>query len=133
METLQGHTWPGNVRELFHSLEQAFVASGDDMTLFAMHLPADIRIKVARTMLDGKTPDPQPDQPPSATASVSEENRLLFGETLPTIKIFKLQMEKAYLEHLIETSGGDVSRILKISKLSRSHFYALLKRHRIDV
>lgn len=133
METLQGYAWPGNVRELFHSLERAFVASGDDMTLFAMHLPADIRIKVARTMLDGKTPEPQPGRPPMAKATASVGNRLLFGETLPSIKAFKLQMEKAYLEHLIETCGGHVSRILNISKLSRSHFYALLKRHRIDV
>jgi two-component system NtrC family response regulator len=131
MQTLKEYTWPGNIRELFHSLEQAFVASGDDTTLFAMHLPADIRIKVARSMLDNKLPNTLSDaQPPSKQQEPLQLNQL-FTTNLPTIKAFKLQMEKAYLEHLITTSGGDVGQILKISKLSRSHFYALLKRHGI--
>ncbi len=131
METLNGYTWPGNIRELFHSLEQAFVASGDDTTLFAMHLPADIRIKVARSMLDNKVTDPPPDtQPPVKDQDPLHLNHL-FAAELPTIKAFKLQMEKAYLEHLITASGGDVGQILKTSKLSRSHFYALIKRHGI--
>jgi two-component system NtrC family response regulator len=131
METLKGYAWPGNIRELFHSLEQAFVASGDDTTLFAMHLPSDIRIKVARSMLDNKVTDPLPDKQPPAKQQESLQLDHLFTKNLPTIKAFKLQMEKAYLEHLITTSGGDVGRILKTSKLSRSHFYALLKRHGI--
>jgi two-component system NtrC family response regulator len=131
METLEGYTWPGNIRELFHSLEQAFVASGDDTTLFAMHLPSDIRIKVARSMLDNKVSDPLADRQPPTRQQESLQRNHLFAENLPTIKAFKLQMEKAYLEHLITTSGGDVGRILKTSKLSRSHFYALLKRHGI--
>ncbi|MGD9009351.1 MAG: sigma-54 dependent transcriptional regulator [Desulfobacteraceae bacterium] len=131
METLKGYTWPGNIRELFHSLEQAFVASGDDTTLFAMHLPSDIRIKVARSMLDNKVSNPLADPQPSARQRESFQLDHLFAENPPTIKAFKLQMEKAYLEHLITTSGGDVGRILKTSKLSRSHFYALLKRHGI--
>lgn len=131
METLKGYTWPGNIRELFHSLEQAFVASGDDTTLFAMHLPSDIRIKVARSMLDNKFTDPPPDTQPPAKDKAPMRLSHLFAAKLPTIKAFKLQMEKAYLEHLITASGGDVGRILKTSKLSRSHFYALIKRHGI--
>lgn len=131
METLKGYTWPGNIRELFHSLEQAFVASGDDTTLFAMHLPSDIRIKVARSMLDNKfTGSPPNKRLPDKQQEPTPFNHLFTAE-LPTIKAFKLQMEKAYLEHLITTSGGDVGQILKTSKLSRSHFYALLKRHGI--
>jgi two-component system NtrC family response regulator len=131
METLQGYAWPGNVRELFHSLEQAFVSSGDDATLFAMHLPSDIRIKVARTMLDNQSLSKITDQkPPTEDPSPLTAAHLL-SEPLPSIKAFKLQMEKAYLEHLIRVSSGEVNQILKTSKLSRSHFYALLKRHGI--
>ena len=119
------------MRELFHCLEQAFVASGDDTTLFAMHLPSDIRIKVARTMLDKQALSKIIDkQPPTADPSPLTAAHPL-TEPLPSIKAFKLQMEKTYLEHLIRVSGGEVNQILKTSKLSRSHFYALLKRHGI--
>jgi two-component system NtrC family response regulator len=131
MDTLKGYAWPGNIRELFHSLEQAFVASGDDATLFAMHLPSDIRINVARSMLDNKPADKLPGEQLSETQPEPVQSGHLFTNELPSIKAFKLQMEKAYLEHLITTSGGDVSRILKTSNLSRSHFYALIKRHGI--
>ena len=131
METLQGYDWPGNVRELFHCLEQAFVAAGDDTTLFAMHLPSDIRIKVARTMLDNQALSKISDgQPPTADPSPLAAAHP-FSEPLTSIKAFKLQMEKAYLEHLIRVSGSDINQILATSKLSRSHFYALLKRHGI--
>jgi two-component system NtrC family response regulator len=130
MQTVEAYRWPGNIRELFHSLEQAFVAAGDDSTLFAMHLPSDIRIKVTRNMLGSppgtkeKTVAPVPEQ-----MAKSGPKAELFGTPLPSIKDFKMQMEKVYLEHLIEQSGGDVNTILNLSKLSRSHFYALLKRH----
>ena len=132
METLQGYTWPGNVRELFHSLEQAFVASGDDTTLFAMHLPSDIRIKVARSMLGNQALNEMPDAQPHSANQPPLNDPYPFSEPLPSIKGFKLQMEKVYLEHLINASDGDVNQILKTSKLSRSHFYALLKRHGIS-
>ncbi len=131
METLKGYSWPGNIRELFHSLEQAFVASGDDTTLFAMHLPSDIRIKVARSMLDNKRTNPLPDKQRPEKQQEPMPFSHLFSAELPTIKAFKLQMEKAYLEHLISATGGDVGQILETSNLSRSHFYALLKRHGI--
>ncbi len=130
MDTIQGYHWPGNVRELFHSLEQAFVASGDEMTMFAMHLPSDIRIRVARNMIGNASKDNQ--QPVAAAQPVQGEHQdasHLISDPMPSIKDFKIQMEKVYLKHLIRQSGGDVNTILKTSKLSRSHFYALLKRH----
>lgn len=50
-QVLNGYTWPGNVRELFNVLERAFVAAGRERTLYAMHLPQDVRIKVAKASL----------------------------------------------------------------------------------
>ncbi len=130
METITGYSWPGNVRELFHSLEQAFVASGDEMTMFAMHLPSDIRIKVARNLIGNVSSQKEAANPAMPLAARDVDPSIpLFGDTMPTIKDFKYQMEKVYLEHLIKQTGGDVSSILRISNLSRSHFYALLKRH----
>ncbi len=131
MDTITSYNWPGNVRELFHSLEQAFVAAGDEMTMFAMHIPSDIRIKVARSMLDGASPKSgetrQKAAPPPAIDPI--DPTVLLQDPMPSIKNFKHQMEKVYLTHLIKQSNGDVNTILDISKLSRSHFYALLKRH----
>ncbi|MEJ2153841.1 MAG: sigma-54 dependent transcriptional regulator [Desulfobacteraceae bacterium] len=130
MNTITGYSWPGNVRELFHCLEQAFVASGDEMTLFAMHLPSDIRIKVARNLIGNVSPETDVKAEPVPLVQMGGKPALaLFSDPLPTIKEFKNQMEKRYLEHLIEKVDGDVSTILKVSNLSRSHFYALLKRH----
>jgi len=51
LQVLEGYDWPGNVRELFNVLERAFVAAGSERTLFAMHLPQDVRIKVAKAQL----------------------------------------------------------------------------------
>jgi len=51
---------------------------------------------------------------------------------MPSIKDFKIQMEKIYLERLILLTAGDLNAILETSNLSRSHFYALLKRHGVD-
>jgi len=138
METVKGYQWPGNVRELFHALEQAYVAAGDEMTLFAMHLPAEIRIKVARTLLNDSSRENRSNaQAPSAPASndissKSENLRKLLPDPMPSIKDFKIQMEKIYLERLILLTAGDLNAILETSNLSRSHFYALLKRHGVD-
>ena len=133
MDTITGYSWPGNVRELFHSLEQAFVASGDEMTMFAMHLPSDIRIKVARSMIGNVSSQKGNKRSPFPPVNVeADPPPTLFSDPMPTIKDFKVQMEKVYLEHLISRSGGDVNTILNISNLSRSHFYALLKRHGVQ-
>jgi len=133
IDTVNGYNWPGNVRELFHSLEQAFVAAGDEMTMFAMHLPADIRIEVTRTMLGKNTAkEASPLPPPPSNKTDTVETTHLFSDPMPSVKDFKIQMEKVYLEHLIRRTDGDMNTILEISKLSRSHFYALLKRHDVQ-
>lgn len=133
METIEGYNWPGNVRELFHCLEQAFVASGDEMTMFSMHLPSDIRIRVARDLIGSVSPKKDDAASTAPAAPVNKHDiSNLFDAPLPPIKDFKIKMEKAYLENLINQSGGDVNTILDISKLSRSHFYALLKRHSVS-
>ena len=44
IDLLIQYHWPGNVRELFNILERAVVAAGDEKTLYAMHLPRELRI-----------------------------------------------------------------------------------------
>ena len=134
MTIVEGYPWPGNVRELFHCLEQAFAAAGDEMTMFAMHLPEEVRINVARTQLKGtsrKSNTREEQNPSPASPEPGSLPETLFSDPLPNIKDFKTRMEKIYLEYLIATTGGDLNAILKTSNLSRSHFYALLKRHQV--
>ena len=130
-ETLASYDWPGNVRELFNTLERAFVSSGEQKIIYAMHLPHDIRIKVAKRMLKGEGrsagsaggggPLPQGnEEAPGKAASL---------KPLTTLKEFKGEMERMYLERLIRETGGELKRMLEISGLSRSHFYAVLKKN----
>ncbi|UIJ37854.1 sigma-54 dependent transcriptional regulator [Desulfobaculum bizertense] len=131
-EVLGSYRWPGNVRELFNVLERAFVASGQEKTLYAMHLPQDIRIKVAKATLgeareDGAAEGPQSPLEQEARSAAAGLESLMTGD-LPDLRMFKSLMEKQYLQTLIERCGGDLNQILRISGLSRSHYYALLKK-----
>jgi len=162
-EILSGYDWPGNVRELFNVLERAFVAADEERTLYAMHLPRDVRIKVAKASLGG-APDRScreaavtaaPEVPvaarrPAPLAAVERVEAeadpaelieppaldgldTLFARATPTLKEFKARMERRYLEQLIAMHDGDVKAILTDSGLSRSHFYALLKKNDIQM
>ncbi|WP_167941985.1 sigma-54-dependent transcriptional regulator [Desulfobaculum xiamenense] len=138
-EVLGAYSWPGNVRELFNVLERAFVASGQEKTLYAMHLPHDIRIKVAKASLGGKggpcRETPRPGLEATHVPAVDAKSGspfagldALFVGPLPNLRDFKTIMEKRYLEYLMERYDGDLASILKVSGLSRSHYYALLKK-----
>ena len=152
-DVLDGYDWPGNVRELFNVLERAFVAAGQERTLYAMHLPNDVRITVAKATLGGRsnpcaefrplermTPEPEGEALPGPASHHPEsapptlgEGDALFAKSSPTLKEFKAVMEARYLEQLIAMHGGDLKAILDVSGLSRSHFYALLKKNNIQL
>jgi len=133
---LEGYAWPGNVRELFNVLERAFVASNSARTLFAMHLPQDVRIKVAKASL--RRPVAADAQPESrmTPASVAVSPAAPCCDTWPeltqalgeTLKSCKDVVERRYLEALLKRTGGDVQKAVEASGLSRSHLYALLKK-----
>jgi len=127
-DMLVAYDWPGNVRELFNVLEQAVTAAGSEKTLFAMHLPQELRIKVTRAQLmasEEKRDDQGPIGPagPLLPPTDSEEGGL------PSLKGYKEQAERHYLERLLQKTGGDVPSMLELSGLSRSHLYALLKKN----
>ena len=115
-DTLNAYDWPGNVRELFNVLETAFVASGNERTLFAMHLPREIRSQVAKASILKDTCGKQ-------DTDIS----------IPSFKEFKHLMEIKYLKKIIAKTNGNVQMILKQSGLSKSHFYNLLKKYGIKV
>lgn len=123
-EMLTSYAWPGNVRELFNVLERAFVASGQGKTLYAMHLPKELRIQVTKAQLK-PVPDPTPDEAVFVPADRDGE--------FPSLKKYKSMAEKDYIIQLINKSAGDVKEMIRLSGLSRSHFYALLKKHGVSI
>ena len=144
-QVLEGYLWPGNVRELFNVLERAFVVSGPERTLYAMHLPQDVRIKVAKASFrrTQATQAPQavaaqPELQAEAKASALAEPLTIapFGGAWPelaqamtqTLKACKDVVERRYLQALLQRTGGDMQKAVEASGLSRSHFYALLKK-----
>lgn len=126
IDVLMAYHWPGNVRELFNVLERSFVAAANDPSLYVQHLPKELRIAFTQRQIEQK-------RGTNDCVDVSQAgDELLMSlpqEGIPTIKEFKSIAERKYLEQLIERSGGDVSMMLETSGLSRSHFYAVLKRH----
>jgi two-component system NtrC family response regulator len=136
--TLMEYNWPGNVRELFNILEWAVIDAGEEKTLYAMHLPRNLRIQVAKAQISLL-----------ASAEVSEEtsdttNPLIqtvgqkifediFDSTLLPLKEFKNTAEKTYLGELIRQCDGNIQKIMHISGLSRSHFYALLNKYKLSL
>jgi len=120
VEMLKHYEWPGNVRELFNTIEQAFVLSGAERTVYAQHLPQAVRIRVAKSML-------------VRGRSEGCDGDVLDGErTLPTLKDFKASMERDYLQKLMAAHGKDIQKMLTVSGLSRSHLYAMLKKHGLE-
>nr|WP_319493241.1 sigma-54 dependent transcriptional regulator [uncultured Desulfobacter sp.] len=126
-DTLNAYPWPGNVRELFNVLETAFVASGAEATLYAMHLPGDVRIQVARASIEKGQLSQVPEE------DGRTESGLFFKDNIPGFKDWKQQMEQLYLEQIIAATNGDVKRILSLSGLSKSHFYSLVKKYGVQI
>lgn len=136
-KTLGEYNWPGNVRELFNILENAVINAGEEKTLCAMHLPRSLRIQVAKAQITRLT----------GTQVIEEETNTsdplvqnfgqkifedIFDRRLPPLKEFKNTAEKTYLGELIRQCEGNIQKIMDISGLSRSHFYALLKKYNLS-
>jgi two-component system NtrC family response regulator len=129
MAILEAYDWPGNVRELRNVVERAFLASGREKTLYSMHLPQDVRIKVTKSTLErGMQSCNRPVSPLASGFGLPVEP---VGRR--TLKEYKEAMERRYLEGLLAEHGRDVAAMVEISGLSRSHFYALLKKNGLAV
>jgi len=136
MDLLSLYHWPGNVRELIHSLERSVVAATGSSILYPAHLPIHVRSwrggsprttdSMTRTHLQTEKPESVPDQAetgekpeaPSFFPSLKEERDRVIN-----------RMEKDYLERLMEHTGGKISQAVRISGLSRSRLYGLMKQH----
>ena len=120
-ETLASYSWPGNVRELISAIESALSMARFAPMLYSRHLPEEIRVHQARQSVDGPAP---------------EIKGQSISPTMPPLKKFRddalAKLEKSYLVDLMQATGGTVSDACRISGLSRSRLYTLLKKYRIQ-
>jgi two-component system NtrC family response regulator len=127
LEILAAYPWPGNVRQLVNTIEKAILADPHNPTIYPFHLPADIRIAHIRSAVDEKI---------TAPAAFSEPDPLDFSSPLPPLKQFRRAaygpIERRYLARLLRESGDDIQKACRISGLSRSRLYDLLKGHKLD-
>ena len=120
---LDAYSWPGNVRELIHALENAIIASQHEPALFPKHLPNYIRIWLARTSLgmDEVHDNAAPANKAAAT----------FLKLMDVRAIALAAAEQQYLKDLMLLVKGDVRTASRLSGLSRTRLYVLLKKHNI--
>jgi DNA-binding NtrC family response regulator len=99
MELLEGYTWPGNVRELQNLIERAVILCNDDK-LTLHDMPREFL-----TMKDGALPK------------------------LTTYQRAKEVFERQYLQNLIKSVSGNISKAARVAGLNRRTIYRLLKKH----
>jgi two-component system NtrC family response regulator len=124
--TLRRYQWPGNVRELFNVIERSIAAAAEHEILLPLHLPITIRIHALDNLNSARE---NPDEI-FTTAGNSDP------KSLPTLQEMRsnalARLENKYLRVVLQASGGDISKACKITAISRSRLYALLKDYRLS-
>lgn len=123
LDALGSYHWPGNVRELFHTLEEANAIAGNETTLYPHCLPTRIRAIVTRRMVKART------------VSVVEPQTLdltrLTKENFLNINTYRNLVERDYLKQLNHITHGNRKEACRISGLSRTRLFELLKKHQL--
>jgi len=122
MDLLLSYPWPGNVRELIHALERTLISARYERVLFPKHLPTHIRVQVARSSVGEKESEGSPPAPSSPVFPTIQEMREKVVD----------DAEKKYLHDLLSFTQGNIHEACRVSGLSRSRFYLLLKKHKIS-
>jgi len=121
-EALSAYQWPGNVRELVSALDRALAVAREAPTLFAAHLPTNVRINAVRASLsspDGPGPFPGagPEQP-RPLPRLKEARQAIIDE-----------FEREYLKDLMALSKGKISQACRLAGVTRQRLYVLLKKY----
>lgn len=138
LDLLLQYHWPGNVRELINTLEKAIISDPENPTLYPMHLPTAIRIHHSRTAVARKKAPVENDD--QRITENKEPAAFVFSELLDLdlpLKTFKRKIiktcEKEYLKHLLNATHYNVKKACRISGLSQSRLYTLLREYDIPV
>ena len=119
-DTLSYYPFPGNVRELLHAMEHAIGTARFEKTLFVRHLPDSIRVYLARQGLKSENGDVETGGEAALNRSIQEVR----DEAVALA-------EKRYLMALMPTVNGNVQEACRVSGLSRSRLYHLLKKYEL--
>jgi two-component system NtrC family response regulator len=121
-DVLISYPWPGNIRELINALERALVNGRYERILFPKHLPTHIRAQIARSSVGEKE---------SGEIRITSSSKIF-----PKIQELRdktiAEVEEKYLRDLISFTRGNIQDACRISGLSRSRLYLLLKKYKIS-
>lgn len=135
LDLMTSYNWPGNVRELIHTIENAIVADPANPTLYPFHLPPRMRIQHAAAAVQRKKMEPEGRETTPA-AKAGRPDYTFYFEGNPSMKEYRERIledsERSYFQHLLNVTGGDTLKARRISDLSKSRFYTLLRKHKID-
>ena len=127
LEALLHYNWPGNAREFKQVLEKAILEDMRAPIIFPMHLPPEVRLNRIYSQITQKR---------DVSGSTREMPTQAYGqgpEELPEFreykKLFQRDLERHYLQRLMQKSSGNITEARRISGLSRSRLYDLLKSH----
>jgi two-component system, NtrC family, response regulator len=122
LDLLSAYPWSGNIRELINALERSLISARYERVLFPQHLPTHIRVQLVRSSLEDKGPEESPASPsPQSFPPIHEIRTRVLEEA-----------ERKYLHDLLSFTRGNIPEACRISGLSRSRFYLLLKKHKIS-
>jgi len=124
LKTLAAYTWPGNVRELVNTMERTIAAARNESILFPKHLPMQLRIEVTQTAMKKEIP-PHQSEVQNGPRNIPPLNE--FRDSLYA------QAERQYLHDLMVSTGNDIGEACRVSGLSQSRLYALLKKQGIHL
>lgn len=124
-DALLAYDWPGNVRELINTMERVLTIARFEPTLFSRHLPTQIRIREARASVKTK-----------AGRGEKVETASRPAEMLPKLQDVRESVlskaEKQYLHDLMLLTKQDIKAACRVSGLSQSRLYHLLKKYNIS-
>ncbi|SPD76283.1 putative two component, sigma54 specific, transcriptional regulator, Fis family [uncultured Desulfobacterium sp.] len=126
---LRSYHWPGNIRELFNALESAFIQAQYETTIFPRHLPTNIRAQVVRSQINEHM-EAQPD----VAQTDKKEINILYND-VSTWRDYRKALiedgEKQYLIKLMWNTGSNIKDASRLSGLSPSRLYDLLRKYKI--
>jgi DNA-binding NtrC family response regulator len=118
LDILNSQEWTGNVRELINVLESSLASAGHDPTLFPKHIPYQYRTSLLKN-------DPGNDEEDPLQVLHYPDD----GREFPPMAECMSRLQKNYLQLLLERTKGDSEKACRLSGISRSQLYLLLKKH----
>ncbi len=105
-----GYGWKGNVRELKNVIERAVIITPNGERITPQHLSLDTRRKAV---------EPTPSQSPAPLSASSKEEALLDFEMPFCLREHLENIERKYILHALEKTGGNQLRAAKLLGIER--------------